>query len=191
MKDTKIINLYGGPGCGKSTGATHIFSELKLCGISCELVTEFAKDCVWDNSVDLLNDQLLVTAQQWHRVDRLLGKVDYIITDSPILIGLAYIAPRSYYSASLSELILNLHRSVKTMDVFIKRVKKYSMVGRIQTETEAKEKDVILKEIFEKHTNLSSQFYIIGDEDGYNAVIDEILLNHKGSHHRQQSIYEW
>lgn len=191
MKDTKIINLYGGPGCGKSTGAAHIFSELKLCGISCELVTEFAKDCVWDNSVDLLNDQLLVTAQQWHRVDRLLGKVDYIITDSPILIGLAYIAPRSYYSASLSELILNLHRSVKTMDVFIKRVKKYSMAGRIQTETEAKEKDSIIKEIFDKHTNLSSQFYIVGDEDGYNAVIDLILFNHKGSHSRQQSTYEW
>lgn len=191
MKDTKVINLYGGPGCGKSTGAAHIFSELKLCGISCELVTEFAKDCVWDNSVDLLNDQLLVTAQQWHRVDRLLGKVDYVITDSPILIGLVYIPPRSYYYTPLFELILNLHRSVKTMDVFVKRVKKYSMAGRIQTETEAKEKDIILKEIFEKYTNLSSQFYIIGDEDGYNAVIDEILLNHKGSDHKQQSIYEW
>lgn len=180
MKDTKVINLYGGPGCGKSTGAAHIFSELKLCGISCELVTEFAKDCVWDNSVDLLNDQLLVTAQQWHRVDRLLGKVDYVITDSPILIGLAYIAPRSYYSAPLTTLILNLHQSAKTIDVLVKRVKKYSSTGRIQTETEAKEKDSIIKEIFDKYTNLSSQFYIVGDEDGYNAVIDLILFNHKG-----------
>lgn len=191
MKDTKVINLYGGPGCGKSTGAAHIFSELKLCGISCELVTEFAKDCIWDNSIDLLNDQLLVTAQQWHRVDRLLGKVDYVITDSPILIGLAYIAPRSYYSVPLTNLILNLHQSAKTIDVLVKRVKKYSMAGRIQTETEAKEKDSIIKEIFDKHTNLSSQFYIVGDEDGYNAVIDLILFNHKGSHSRQQSIYEW
>lgn len=180
MKDTKVINLYGGPGCGKSTGATHIFSELKLCGISCELVTEFAKDCVWDNSVDLLNDQLLVTAQQWHRVDRLLGKVNYVVTDSPILIGLAYIAPRSYYSAPLTNLILNLHQSAKTIDVLVKRVKKYSSTGRIQTETEAKEKDSIIKEIFDKYTNLSSQFYIVGDEDGYNAVIDLILFNHKG-----------
>lgn len=180
MKDTKVINLYGGPGCGKSTGAAHIFSELKLCGISCELVTEFAKDCVWDNSADLLNDQLLVTAQQWHRVDRLLGKVDYVITDSPILIGLAYIAPRSYYSAPLINLILNLHQSAKTIDVLVKRVKKYSPTGRIQTETEAKEKDSIIKEIFDKYTNLSSQFNIVGDEDGYNAVVDLILSNHKG-----------
>lgn len=183
MKDTKVINLYGGPGCGKSTGAAHIFSELKLCGISCELVTEFAKDCVWDNSVDLLSNQLLVAAQQWHRIDRLLGKVDYIITDSPILIGLAYIDPSKCYYNSLTELILDLHLSVETMDILVKRVKKYSPIGRTQTELEAKEKDRIIKKIFEENTNLASQFYIIGDEDGYNAVIDEILLSHKGERH--------
>ena len=30
MKNTMIVNLYGGPGTGKSTGAAYIFSKLKM-----------------------------------------------------------------------------------------------------------------------------------------------------------------
>ena len=47
MKDTLIVNLYGGPGCGKSTGAAYLFSKLKMAGVDAEYVPEFAKDKVW------------------------------------------------------------------------------------------------------------------------------------------------
>lgn len=50
MKNTLIVNLYGGPGTGKSTGAAYIFSKLKMDGIDAEYVTEFAKDKVWEGS---------------------------------------------------------------------------------------------------------------------------------------------
>jgi adenylate kinase family enzyme len=40
---SKVINLFGGPGCGKSTLAARIFSILKLKDISCELINEYAK----------------------------------------------------------------------------------------------------------------------------------------------------
>ena len=36
MKDTLIVNLYGGPGSGKSTGAAYIFSMLKMVGVDAE-----------------------------------------------------------------------------------------------------------------------------------------------------------
>lgn len=45
-----LVNLYGAPGSGKSTGAAYIFSKLKMAGIDAELVTEFAKDKVWEES---------------------------------------------------------------------------------------------------------------------------------------------
>ena len=44
----KVINLFGGPGCGKSTTAADLFARMKLRGLSVELVTEYAKDVVWD-----------------------------------------------------------------------------------------------------------------------------------------------
>ena len=43
-----VVNLFGVPGAGKSTGAAYIFSKLKLVGINAELITEFAKDKVWE-----------------------------------------------------------------------------------------------------------------------------------------------
>lgn len=40
----KVINLYGGPGTGKSTTAAMLFAKMKLAGFNCEYVPEFAKD---------------------------------------------------------------------------------------------------------------------------------------------------
>ena len=46
MNKTIIINLIGAPCAGKSTLAALVFSKLKMNNISCEIVTEFAKDLV-------------------------------------------------------------------------------------------------------------------------------------------------
>ena len=32
-----VVNLFGAPGAGKSTGAAYIFSKLKMAGINAEL----------------------------------------------------------------------------------------------------------------------------------------------------------
>ena len=47
MKNTLIVNLYAGPGAGKSTGAAYIFLQnSKWHGIDCEYVSEYTKDCL-------------------------------------------------------------------------------------------------------------------------------------------------
>lgn len=51
-----VVNLFGAPGAGKSTGAARIFSNLKMAGINAELVTEFAKDKVWEENKAVFND---------------------------------------------------------------------------------------------------------------------------------------
>ena len=51
-----LVNLFGAPGAGKSTGAAYIFSQLKMNGINAELVTEFAKDKVWEGSTEVFNN---------------------------------------------------------------------------------------------------------------------------------------
>jgi broad-specificity NMP kinase len=47
MKNTLVVSLFAGPGVGKSTMATGIFSALKFKGIECEYVSEYAKNLVW------------------------------------------------------------------------------------------------------------------------------------------------
>ena len=93
MKKTKVINFFSGPSSGKSTSAAKLFSELKTEGVNCELVTEFAKDEVWSGNIDRLKDQIHVFGNHHHRFWRLIGKVDLIVTDSPILMSIAYTDP--------------------------------------------------------------------------------------------------
>lgn len=50
-----VVNLFGVPSAGKSSGAAYIFSKLKMEGINAELVTEFAKDKVWEEILKALN----------------------------------------------------------------------------------------------------------------------------------------
>ena len=53
MKDTLVVNLFAGPGAGKSTGAAYIFSMLKMAGIDTEYVNEYAKDKVWEDNKEV------------------------------------------------------------------------------------------------------------------------------------------
>ena len=56
-KSTIVVNLFAGPGAGKSTGAAYIFSKLKMAGVDAEYVTEFAKDKTWEENQKVLNCQ--------------------------------------------------------------------------------------------------------------------------------------
>ena len=80
MKNTLIVNLYGGPGSGKSTGAAYIFSKLKMAGVDAEYVTEYAKDKVWEGNKEVFNCQFYITGKQVFRIHRCFGKVDVIVT---------------------------------------------------------------------------------------------------------------
>lgn len=132
----KVINLYGQPSAGKSTTAAGLFHKMKLQGINCELVTEYAKDMVWrEMPSKAFTDQLYITAKQHHRLFRLKDKVDYAITDSPLLLGLAY-ADQNYFP-SFEPLVKEIYSSFDNINIFLQRTKPYNPIGRNQTEQEA------------------------------------------------------
>ena len=89
-KQTIVVNLYGQPSCGKSTGAAYIFSQLKMRGIDTELVTETAKDIVWEHNDTALTNQLYILGLHSQRFWRLRNQVRVIVTDSPILLTEIY-----------------------------------------------------------------------------------------------------
>ena len=161
----EIINLFGGPGSGKSTTAAGVFSALKIAEISVELVTEYAKDLTWDES-PAIQDQMLVFAEQRHRLWRLDGKVKYVVTDSPLLTGLVY----SSESDTFNNLVWESHRFWPSRNYLLKRVKKFDPVGRNQTEQQA----VALDAKFVKLLAWDEYTVVPG---GTQQAIDKIVLD--------------
>ena len=94
-KETLIVNFFAGPGAGKTTCAWEVAAELKKRNIVTEYVPEYAKELVWDERLDLLdgsfNNQMLLFQEQKRRLDRLVGKVDVVVTDSPLLLSVSYV----------------------------------------------------------------------------------------------------
>jgi len=142
----KVINLFGGGGAGKSTTAAGLFHFMKLENIKVELVTEYAKELTYEGHKNILSDQLYVTAEQNRRLQRLKGQVDWVITDSPLLLGRVY---AQYYKYDYRELYLSfvedLFNSYHNENFFITRVKPYKTFGRNETEEQAKEIDECIK----------------------------------------------
>lgn len=130
MKNTLVINLFGGPGVGKSTLCASVFARLKVMGIDCEMATEYAKDMVWEESYKKLENQIYIFGKQHARVHRLLGKVDVVITDSPLLNSIVYDKSNNQ---ELKNLTISEFKKLNTLNFYINRRLKYEENGRVQT----------------------------------------------------------
>lgn len=94
-KNTIVINAFAGPGAGKITSCLEIAEKLKKQGFVTEYVQEYAKELVYDNHLTMLDGhyehQFAILNEQMKRINRLYGKVDFIVTDSPILLNNTYL----------------------------------------------------------------------------------------------------
>lgn len=168
---TYVINLYGGPCCGKSTVAAGLFYELKCAGFECELTGEYAKDIVWDGNLEVLNNQPFIFGQQLHRIWRLNNKVEIIVCDSPILLSIIYSKENSEL---FEEFIVEQHNKYNNINFILDRSVKYDNIGRNETEEEAIKLDNKLIDIMKKYN--ISYTNVIGDSK---TKVDKILKHLK------------
>lgn len=141
-KETLVINMFAGPGAGKTTCAWEIASKLKKLGYVTEYVSEYAKELVWDGKEDLLEGtavkQKAVYDEQKRRIDRLLGKVDFVVTDSPPILSMVYLKESA---PEFEKQMIKDFNKYHTFNIFIERSRHYEREGRLQTLEEAKELD--------------------------------------------------
>lgn len=132
----KVINLFGGPGSGKSTTAAGLFYEMEKSQLNVELVTEYAKDMVWEGRHNVLEDQIYIFAKQQRRISRLKGHgIDWVITDSPIALGLVYLKEGSL-SNNFHNLVMEVFNSFDNYNFLLQRNFTYNPIGRNQKDAE-------------------------------------------------------
>lgn len=165
-KNTIVVNLFAGAGAGKSTVMAETFAKLKWNEVDVEMATEFIKEAIWEKRPKIPSNQALIFGEQYYRISRLLGEVDVVITDSPILLSRFY---NSDLSVNFDNHVFDVFNSLNNVNYFIERKKKYNPNGRFQSENEAKALDVVMMEMLD---NLSIPYKVV---EGLPNVASEFI----------------
>ena len=177
FKMTKVINLIGPPGAGKSVTAALLFARLKILNLNAEYIQEVAKSYVWTKKFHELNNQYNLSYKQYKILKMINGSVDYVITDGPLLNGLYYnrYNPHNVCNVNKTEkFIIDCHNEFDNINIYITRgAFEYEQAGRIQTEEEADKIDIILQEMLHEKGITYKKF--IAGESIINELISHII----------------
>jgi hypothetical protein len=186
MRKTVIVNLYGAPGAGKSTGSAYIFGQLKMNNVSVELVREFVKDKIYEKSEGVFNDQVYILGKQHFRQTNVKGNVDVIITDCPLIVQAYYTDKYKFpYADELRQLVLKLYSLENNINYFVNRDKPYNPDGRFQTEADS---DSISDNLKEYLDNLGIEYKEInGNITDYDSVVADIIKIVRGTNEENYS----
>lgn len=168
-----IVNLYGAPGSGKSTTRAGTFNLLKLSKVNVEEVTEYAKDLVWEERYNALHCQPYVYGKQLRNIERLMQKVDVIITDSPLVLS-AFYCDDSKYNLNFKKFVMEHDKTFNSLNIFLTRTKEYSKIGRMQTEGESDEVSIKLKNFLQIY-NIEIHAHLNGDEFASKLIHDNVV----------------
>ncbi len=169
---TIVINLFGVPGAGKSTGAAYIFAMLKMNGVNAELVTEFAKDKVWEENTEVFKNQSYIFGKQSFKMSRCRDKVEVIVTDSPLPLSIFYNNDTSL-TENFNKSVMDVFNSYENRNYLLLRVKPYNASGRLQTEEES---NALAKPMMNLLETRNIKYYAIGGhQTGYDLIVENTL----------------
>ena len=165
-----VINLIGGPGSGKSTTMAGVFYWLKKHMVNCEMATEYAKDKVWEEDYRAMDDQIYIIGKQFHRISRLIDKVDIVIMDTSLLSSIIY---DKNHSEALKQLCIEAFNKFNNKVYFIERDDiSYETSGRRETSDKAKEIDNAYKELMDE---LGIEYKCLHNSDSVDTIINDLI----------------
>jgi hypothetical protein len=143
------VNLFGRPGVGKSTVAAHIYHQMKVKDLKVELVNEYVKAWAHMGRPIRSFDQVYIFGKQLNAEDKLLfhSNLDYIVSDSPILIQCCYAKlANDPVAPSLRELVRLFDEKFKPLNIFLDtKIDKHEDAGRFHNLESSKAAAEIMK----------------------------------------------
>lgn len=143
-----LVNIFGGPGVGKTTIAAEVFIELSKWGKTVHLMQEKSKVDAWLKKPPTLEDQVRYLAETYDEQAKLLrnGRPEVILSDSPVaLVGIytdlngGLMGNATHLAKSIMTIALGDHS--KELPFLLERMGEYVEDGRFQSEVDAKRLD--------------------------------------------------
>ena len=145
-----VLNLLGQPSCGKTSTSAKLLAHLKELGIECEYCPEAAKTYLYDGKKINKYMQFGLFGSACTTQSRLFDSVDVIISDSSPVLAAFY---EYFYNGdnALSPACKEFYKKakedgIKVLNFFLPRKKRYNPKARYQTEEEATNVAIKLKE---------------------------------------------
>jgi hypothetical protein len=108
----RCLNLYAGPGAGKTTAMASVFAELKHMRINAEMAVEYSKELVW-HQMDF--DQEKIFRVQARRMS-VARHTDLVVSDGPFLQQLVYVEEEELQRRIIAE-----YAQYENIDVLLTR----------------------------------------------------------------------
>ena len=198
-KKTTVINLWGGPGIGKSVTSALLYGLLATSHRygTVEQVPEYAKRLAWsigkkkaagedaDEDVSLIRDQMHVTSTQAQWLCDVCGQVDIAVVDSPLRSGLVYFEINKRKSGEWgTDTVKEEYRKVESVineaekhfdevNILLKRsdIGGFMQEGRVHSLEESIEVDRMMKQMLD---SLGRKYIVIESKTDIASVIGEI-----------------
>lgn len=182
-KKTIVINAFAGPSAGKTTSAHIIVAELKKRGYATEFVPEVAKEMVWDEKFDLLDGSVegekTIYDEKKRRIDRLISKVDFIVTDSPTIQSVCFLDENKVSTEQrekFAKSALEDWKNYNTFNYFVERdLNKYEKEGRIHTLKESVAIDNNIKDFL----NENGIYFDLYHHNTEKEIVDKIIRSYE------------
>lgn len=177
----KVINIYAGPGAGKTTQGLDIAAYMKKRGYSVELIPEYAKKLIYQGREnELRTNQIKVFSNQLDPYRYLDGKVDYVIAECPLLLSVVYnrlgnVEDNPYFD----DFVIHEHNKYDNINIYLRRETEYQTEGRYQNKDEA---IIVDNKTMDILSEINSEYTTIGIKNFCEEVIkiiEEDALNNK------------
>lgn len=179
QRKTIVINAFGGAGAGKTTAALSIAAELKKKGFVTEYVPEYAKELILSNNLAALDgsmeNQRKVYEEQKNRIDRCIGKVDFIVTDCPIIISGMFLNDCPEKEGFQKEILEQFNKNENFSFVIQRDETKFEQENRMGTFEEAKAMDDDIQKYL-KDNNVQFGCY---DHDHLDTVVQNSIKTYQ------------
>ncbi len=188
MSKALVVNLIGGPGCGKSVTAAQLFANLKkTTKYKIEYFQEYVKPLVWKaedtthmerskNAIEELNNQRSISNNIYQLLKIMSSQLDIIITDGSIFHGLHYNRVNIYNTSNQDKtetFIIDKFNEFNNLNILLNRGNiTYEQEGRQQTYDEALYADIQLEFYLKKYNIPYNTMVVDNDAD----LLDMIKL---------------